>query len=68
MQIEFNTSRIAKPTTGQPIARQDTTTPSSTDTTSFTAAASLEASLISDPSYPSAGALDKVATLLSQNI
>ena len=84
MQIEFNTSRITKPNAGQPVSRQDTT-PSATDTTSFTAAATLEAqlkdvpavrtdkvalaqSLISNPDYPSAGVLDKVAGLLSAHI
>ena len=81
MQIEFNTSRIAKGDVGQPVARPDAA-PVSTDTTSFTSTASLEAqlrdvpavrvdkvalakSLITNPNYPPQELLDRIAVLLA---
>ncbi len=48
MQIEFNTSRITKADVGQPAARPEAA-PASTDTTSFTSAASLDAQLRTVP-------------------
>ncbi len=57
MQIEFNTSRITKGDVGQPAARPDAAPPS-TDTTSFTSTASLEAQLNAVP----AARPDAVAT------
>ena len=81
MQIEFNTSRIAKGDVGQPVTRP-AAAPVSTDTTSFTSAASLEAqlrdvpvvrvdkvalakSLLANPNYPPQELLDRIAALLA---
>jgi hypothetical protein len=81
MEIEFNTSRIAKRDSSQPVAKREAT-PSVSDTTSFTAAASLEAklsdayavrpemvekakSLLAIPNYPPTELLDRIAALLA---
>ena len=56
MQIDFNTNRIANSGLNKPIHRQEGT-PSSTDTTSFTAAAALNAQLNDVPAVRT----DKVA-------
>ena len=81
MEIEFNTSRIAKRDAAPPTARTEST-PSPTDTTSFTAAASLDSqlqslpparvdkvalakSLLSNPNYPPQELLDRIAALLA---
>ena len=82
MEIEFNTSRVARPDSGQPVARQQAT-PSVSDNTSFTATDSLEArlnalptvrpeivdqakSLLANPNYPPAELLDRIAKLLAE--
>ena len=81
MEIEFNTSRIAKRDATPPAARTDSA-PSATDTTSFTAATSLDSqlqslpasrvdkvalakSLISNPNYPPHELLHRIAALLA---
>ena len=81
MEIEFNTSRIAKRDPGQPVGQREQT-PSATDTTSFTATTSLESqlqnvpatrvdkvalakSLLSNPNYPPQELLDRIAALLA---
>jgi hypothetical protein len=82
MEIEFNTSRVARADSGQPVARQQET-PSVSDNTSFTATDSLEArlnvlptvrpeqvdqakSLLSNPNYPPVELLDRIAKLLAE--
>jgi hypothetical protein len=81
MEIEFITSRVARPDSGQPVARQEVT-PSVSDNTSFTATDSLEArlntlptvrpeqvdqakSILANPNYPPAELLDRIAALLA---
>ena len=81
MEIEFNTSRIAKRDAAPPTARTEST-PSPTDTTSFTATASLDSqlqsvpatrvdkvalakSLVANPNYPPQELMDRIATLLA---
>lgn len=83
MNIEFNTSRIPKPVSDQPVTKRDAT-PTVSDAASFPAATSLEArlsdipavrpekvdmakSLISDSQYPPADLLDRIAVLLAIN-
>jgi hypothetical protein len=56
MHIEFNTSRISKGDLGQPTSRPEAST-TSTDTTSFTSTATLEAQLRAEPETR----VDKVA-------
>jgi hypothetical protein len=81
MNIELNTSRIPKPTSGEPVTKRDTT-PTVSDAASFPAATSLEArlsdipavrtdkvelakSLISNSQYPPDDLLDRIAVLLA---
>ena len=84
MEIEFITSRVARPDSSQPVARQELT-PSVSDNTSFTATDSLEArlgalptvrpeqvdqakSLLANPNYPPAELLDRIAAFLVGHI
>jgi hypothetical protein len=81
MEIEFNTSRIAKRDLTPPAVRTGSA-PAATDTTSFTATNSLDGqlqnvpasrvdkvalakSLITNPNYPPAELLDRIAALLA---
>ena len=81
MEIEFNTSRIAKREVAPPATRS-ADAPSATDTTSFTATNSLDTqlqnvpaarvdkvalakSLITNPNYPPQELLDRIAALLA---
>ena len=81
MEIEFNTSRIAKSDLPQPVVRQDSP-PVTADTTSFTATNSLDGqlqnvpasrvdkvalakTLITNPNYPPQELLDRIAALLA---
>ena len=81
MEIEFNTSRIAKRDV-TPAATRTESAPATTDTTSFTATASLDSqlqsvpptrvdkvalakSLIANPNYPPQELLDRIAILLA---
>ena len=81
MQIEFNTNRIAKRDSSQPVAQRAATS-SASDTASFADSASLQAklndlttvrpekvdqakSLLANPNYPPADLLDRIATLLA---
>jgi len=81
MEIEFNTSRIAKSDSGQQVAKREAT-PSVSDSASFTTTASLEGklnalptvrpelverakSLLANPNYPPAELLDRIAALLA---
>jgi len=81
MEIDFNTSRIAKPEITSPATRS-ATSPAATDTSSFTGAASLDTqlqslpptrgdqvalakTLITNPEYPPQFLLDRIAALLA---
>ena len=81
MEIEFNTSRIAKREIALPATRGDASA-ATTDTTSFTATSSLEGqllnvpavrvdkvalakSLLTNPNYPPTELLDRIAALLA---
>jgi hypothetical protein len=81
MNIEFNTSRIPKPVSGEPVTKRDTT-PTVADGASFPAATSLEArlneipaarpekvelakALISNSQYPPEDLLARIAVLLA---
>ena len=83
MNIEFDTSRIPKPASDQPVAKRDAV-PAASDAASFPAATSLEArlgdipavrpekvdsakSLIASPQYPPVELLDRIAVLLAIN-
>ena len=81
MEIEFNTSRLAKRDLTPPVARPGSPPPA-VDTTSFTATTSLDGqlqnvpatrvdkvalakSLITNPNYPPTELLDRIAALLA---
>ena len=66
MEIEFNTSRIAKRETGQTVARPDAaaTTTTATDSTSFTSTATLESQMNNVPAVR-ADKVDMAKTLLT---
>jgi hypothetical protein len=83
MEIEFITSRVARPDSGQPVARQQAA-PSVSDNMSFAATDSLDArlnalptvrpeivdqakSLLSNPNYPPVELLDRIAKLLADH-
>ena len=83
MEIEFNTSRVARPDSGEPVGKPQASQPAS-DVASFPSAASLEnalsnvpavrpekveqaKALIADTQYPPNDILDRIAVLLALN-